>query len=79
MPLDGQCSILNRRTRGSLDKREPVQGASLIGENKERWRELCEQAAKEQDPEKLHKLVAEINRLLEEKEARLKGKASTSG
>ena len=35
---------------------------------------LCEQAAVEQDPEKLHKLVTEINRLLEEKEARLKGR-----
>jgi hypothetical protein len=49
-------------------------GLLLIGENKERWRVLCEQAAVEQDPEKLHKLVTEINRLLEEKEARLKDK-----
>jgi hypothetical protein len=45
----------------------------VIGQNQERWRQLCEQAGKEQDPVKLHELVREINRLLEEKEARLKG------
>ncbi|HEY7352403.1 MAG TPA: hypothetical protein VH596_06505 [Terriglobales bacterium] len=33
---------------------------------------LCKQAANEQDPEKLMELVKEINRLLEEKELRLK-------
>jgi hypothetical protein len=48
----------------------PVQGA-----NKERWKMLCEQAAIEQDPEKLHELVKEINDLLEAKEARLKDPA----
>jgi hypothetical protein len=37
----------------------------------ERWRELCELAKKEQNPEKLLALVNEINRLLEEEEARL--------
>ena len=36
---------------------------------KESWRELCEQAAKEQDPEKLMQLVAEIDRLLQEKKS----------
>ena len=41
--------------------------------DKERWRELCEQAAVEQDPEKLMELVAEITRLLDEKQKRLKG------
>ena len=45
----------------------------MIGGNKERWRELCEQASIEQDPEKLLNLVREINRLLEEKQARLNG------
>ena len=34
---------------------------------------LCEQAAVEQDPVKLHKLIKEINDLLEAKETRLKG------
>jgi hypothetical protein len=42
-------------------------------ENKERWKILCEQAAVEQDPAKLHKLIKEISDLLEAKEARLKG------
>jgi hypothetical protein len=46
----------------------PMQGA-----NKERWKVLCEQAAVEQDSEKLHELIKEINCLLEEKDARLKG------
>jgi hypothetical protein len=41
-------------------------------ENKERWMDLCAQASKEQDPERLSQLVQEINNLLEEKEARLK-------
>jgi hypothetical protein len=40
----------------------------LTDENKELWLELCEQAAAvEPDPKKLHVLVREINRLLEEK------------
>ena len=39
--------------------------------DKERWLELCQQAAVEQDPKKLMELVAEINRLLQEKEQRL--------
>jgi hypothetical protein len=60
-----------------LSRKDQIQGALLIGENKERWRMLCEQAAPEHDPEKLHnKLVTEINRLLEELEARLKGTTS---
>jgi hypothetical protein len=43
----------------------------MQGENAERWRKLCEQAAIEQDPLKLMQLVMEINRLLLEKEERL--------
>ena len=43
----------------------------MKGKVKERWRELCEQAALEQDPRKLSELVAEIDRLLEEKQNRL--------
>lgn len=38
---------------------------------------LCEQAANEQDPDKLMELVKEINRLLEEKELRLKRESQT--
>ncbi|MGA2813586.1 MAG: hypothetical protein ABSG16_19460 [Candidatus Acidiferrum sp.] len=40
-------------------------------EKEERWLELCRLAAVEQDPDKLHALIIEINRLLEEKEKRL--------
>ena len=39
--------------------------------NKERWIQLSEQAAVEQDPHKLLELVNELNALLEEKELRL--------
>jgi hypothetical protein len=43
----------------------------MIGQNKERWREVCEQVAVEQDPKKLVELTTEIYRLLEEKRRRL--------
>jgi len=33
------------------------------------WRELAEKATKEQDPEKLMVLVAELNRVLSQREA----------
>ena len=40
------------------------QCASMQGKTRERWQELCEQAAKEQDPSKMLEIVEEINRLL---------------
>jgi hypothetical protein len=43
----------------------------MEGETKERWLQLCEQAAVEQDRVKLLQLIREISRLLEEKEDRL--------
>lgn len=43
----------------------------MTGDNKERLRELCEQASAEQDLEKLLALVEEINRLRQENQARL--------
>jgi hypothetical protein len=45
-------------------------------ENKERWREFCEQAAVEQDPKKLLDLTRQINDLLLGKQHRLEGEAS---
>jgi hypothetical protein len=42
----------------------------MQGANKERWRELCEQAATEQDPKKLLSLIEEIDKLLEAKQHR---------
>jgi len=43
----------------------------LKGENGERWLKLCEQAAVEEDSQKLLELISEINRLLCDKERRL--------
>jgi hypothetical protein len=43
----------------------------MQGSTKERWWILCEQAATEQDSDKLMKLVKEINDLLDEKQNRL--------
>jgi hypothetical protein len=45
----------------------------LKGEKREIWMHLCEQAAVEQDPDRLMDLIKHINQLLEEKELRLKG------
>ena len=44
----------------------------MKGPQKEHWMQLCERAASEQDAEKLMDLIEEINRLLEEKELRLR-------
>lgn len=44
----------------------------MTGEERERLMRLCEQAAVEQDSQKLLALVRQINDLLEAKEARLK-------
>jgi hypothetical protein len=43
----------------------------MQGAKRERWMELCERAAVEQDPKKLLELVTQINELLREKEQRL--------
>jgi hypothetical protein len=48
----------------------------LKGEKKEIWMHLCEEAAIEQDPDKLMGLIKQINQLLEEKENRLKGNSN---
>jgi hypothetical protein len=45
----------------------------MQGKVKEEWMLMCEQAAVEQDSEKLMALIMEINRMLDEKEQRLKG------
>ena len=42
-------------------------------QDSERWRHLCELAAREQDPAKLMQLIKEINELLDAKERRLRG------
>jgi hypothetical protein len=45
--------------------------ARFIGRQKEKWMDLCDLAADEQDPNKLMALVTEIDRLLEVKQLRL--------
>jgi len=50
----------------------------MQGETGERWRKLCEQAAVEQDPDRLLELAQEITRLLDEKEQRIQ-KVSGNG
>ena len=40
-------------------------------ENREKWMELCAQAANEQDPQKLMELIQQITALLDAKEERL--------
>lgn len=44
----------------------------MKGQKLEEWQRLCALAAVEQDHEKLLELVKEINRLLDEKEHRLR-------
>ena len=43
----------------------------MIGDNKERWQELCEQAAKGEDSAELLAIVREINDLIDAKHNRL--------
>ena len=50
----------------------------MKGETRERWEKLCQRAADEQNPEELLRLVTEINRLLTEKEKRLKAQQEQS-
>ncbi len=49
----------------------------MQGETRERWKQLCEQAAIEQDSHKLVQLIREINNLLEEKRLRVSKKEDT--
>jgi hypothetical protein len=46
----------------------------MQGKETERWLELCEQASTEQDPIRLSELVEEVERLLQEKQERLKAR-----
>lgn len=44
----------------------------MQGKAKEQWTQVCEQAAVEQDSDQLRALIDEINRMLYEKDQRLK-------
>jgi len=52
-------------------------GHNMANQQKEHWLELAERASAEQDPKKLLVLVQELNRLLDEREARVRAKAGT--
>ena len=43
----------------------------MQGAEKERWFQLCQQIAVEQDPVKMLELVTELNALLEQKQKRI--------
>lgn len=45
-------------------------GATLRGETKERWRELCERAVVEQDPDRFIATIQELLQVLEDNEER---------
>jgi hypothetical protein len=66
MPLRPDKRALRREVRIKL-----LRSHTMIGENEQRWKELCAQAAIEQDPKKLVELTKEIDRLLAEKQSRL--------
>ena len=51
----------------------------MKGEGRERWLQLCVQAADEQDSDRLLELVSEINHLLHEKHMRLKNVRREAG
>jgi hypothetical protein len=51
----------------------------MDGVPKQSWYELCELAAKEQDPQRLLELVQEINRLLEEEQPSHKAEGAAGG
>jgi hypothetical protein len=53
-------------------------GPSVKDAAKERWMELCEQAAKEQSPERFDEIVDEIIKLMAEKKHRVNEKKSTA-
>jgi hypothetical protein len=44
----------------------------MEGEKRERWMRLCVEVADEQDSNRLPELISEVNRLLHEKELRLR-------
>ena len=59
-----ECYNTNVRRKGAEGKME--------GENRERWMRLCVEAADGQDSNRLLELISEIDRLLHEKEMRLR-------
>jgi hypothetical protein len=55
------CAVASERRRAKME-----------GEKRERWMRLCVEAADGQDSNRLLDLISELNRLLREKEMRLR-------
>jgi len=70
----GGSNAFRHRAFATALRSRAESGAAVIEKNKERWRELCERASIEQDPQKMLDLVKEINEVLAEKVARLEDK-----
>jgi dephospho-CoA kinase len=41
-------------------------------QDKQRWRELCQKALSERDPQRLAKIIADANKLIEEKKTEVR-------
>jgi hypothetical protein len=50
----------------------------MSDQDKQRWRELCERAVTERNPDKLSKIIHEANKLIEEKKPGLKSAPAES-
>lgn len=77
VPLANGRTMSNRKESCSARILPPTWACGNHGdrlEDREKWMQLCAQAAIEQDSDRLLMLVQEINRLLEEKEQRLKAR-----
>jgi len=67
------------RRPNSVRRRCAPERVTLVkDEMKERWKVLCEQAANEQNPQRLMVLVAEITQLLDQKHNRLQQQMFTA-
>jgi phage terminase Nu1 subunit (DNA packaging protein) len=64
--MQGQTAFLLLNIGSTITK--ALESVAMQDQQKERWRELCEQAIDEQDLQKLVELVNEIDRLLGGKE-----------
>jgi len=49
-----------------------LRGVDMYEQHRQRWKELCAEAAVETDRDKLVELTREINRLLQEEEERVR-------
>ena len=72
-PLSNEEVLHTKRRSVRMPKTRQMpnlEGDTLRGETKERWRELCERAAVEQDPERFVATIQELLQALEDREER---------